>query len=100
MSCFVLCGKVVTPINESSSESGEVKFHVVTAENLPTFPARAKKLGLIPYPHGTTPSIIVEERKICKAWGGPLLIMFFIYDTQFDSSQFIGGIYSVQECAL
>jgi hypothetical protein len=95
--CIVLCGKLVRPSKMGGSDPERVEFEVVTSDDLPPFPRLKNKVGLVPYPHGTVPSLIVEERRIAKVLWGPVHFLFCIFDTQFDVSQLMGRVFAVEE---
>jgi hypothetical protein len=99
--CILLIGELIRPIKTGATDGTDVEYEVViwtnnTKELLPNCPSPDKQLGLVPYPHGTAPSLIAPKRDIFGVLGGPLCFFFRIYDTQVDVSEMIGKIYSIK----
>jgi hypothetical protein len=83
------------------ANGGDLEFEIVTWANntdelLPNCPPPDMKLGLVPYPNGTTPSVVADKRDIFGVWAGPLYFFFLFYDIQIDVSEMMDKIYSVE----
>jgi hypothetical protein len=97
--CGLLCAKAVMQV---SANPGKPEFQVVTWTNakndvFTNISGYTKMVCLDPYPSTSAPSLIADECKVYKVWGGPVLFLFCIYDDRFDASAYLGNIYSVND---
>src|SRR5262245_29591437 len=98
--CILLVGELIRPVKTGTIDGVDAGYEVVTWTNntnelLPDCPSPDKKLGLVPYPQGSAPVMVICKRDIYGVWGGPLYFFFCIYDIHTDVSEMIGGLYSI-----
>jgi hypothetical protein len=99
--CILLTSELVRPVQSGTREGEDCEYEVLvwannTRELLPDYPSADKKLGLVPYPCGTEPVLIVCKRDIYGVWARALYFFFYVYTNQHDVSNMIGKIYSVK----
>jgi hypothetical protein len=95
--CILLTTELVRPKTEFH-DGEEIAWVSVmfTDKLLPNCPGPEKKLGLVPYPHGTAPVVIADKHGVGGLWGGPFFFFFDIYDMQTDVDDCVGKIFSVE----
>jgi len=98
---IMLAGVLVKPIN-TNIDGGDLEYETSTwyyntDELQPEHPSlyKNKKLGLIPYPHGTTPYVIADGCTTAEVLHGPLYFFFTFYNAQIDLSGMADKAYSV-----
>lgn len=94
--CIVISGKIVRPTRTPNGDLGEIRFEPVLFDGTDCISDLGQKLSLVPYPHGTSPSLITDDRRIFGVYGGALHLYCLVYDLQFDTSELIGNIYIIE----
>jgi hypothetical protein len=98
--CAFITAVRVVPEVSVTNMAEETKFETVEwcypkDDDLDNFPG-GKPVGLFPIQHPEEASLIVEDCRVARVYGGPVVFVFCVFDASLDCSKFVGNTYAVK----